>query len=658
MRYLFARRLCRIAAFLPVVAIASCVFDVERVASADDHSHGHGHSHGATEGAAPVERPKIYLDKSPRIVAYQLKRLDNERLLLVERDTTDAKYAPVYAAILTRAGISPQHREESLAALVTINKSDAVAEVLAALESLDESDRQQQRTIKQLAAMMLQTESAVLASKADALTAATKSESGAVRAIGSAGLIVAGKSAEAWSAATKSQQATLDWLAAIPLVPRPGVRSALRDQVVGLLADSQPVAVRRAAINSLSAIPAEQADTFQRLAPFVANNSFRTAAIGTMLKIPSAKRDVQISQQLAKELVKFAEETPAEDRTSEAFLDAMQFVDQLLVRLPADAVRPLRARLREVAVRVVQIHTIEEEMRYDTKFFAVEAGRSVQVVLKNEDLMPHNLVITAPGKLIEIAQAGALLGPAPGFEGKPFVPKSSDVLFATDMVQPERSEALTFTAPTEPGEYPFVCTFPRHWMRMYGVMVVVEDLDAWQKNPTEPKDPIGNNRSFVQAWTIEDFKADLIDGLKGRSPEIGAKLFAEATCSQCHKVKGQGGAVGPELTDVLKRWKGDHAAVLREILDPSHRIDSKYAVQLIETTNGKIITGIIKAEDKESVSILSNPEAKEPTVVPRADIEEIVKTSKSMMPKALLDQYTKDEVFEILAYLSSLSQTE
>ena len=55
------------------------------------------------------------------------------------------------------------------------------------------------------------------------------------------------------------------------------------------------------------------------------------------------------------------------------------------------------------------------------------------------------------------------------------------------------------------------------------------------------------------------------------------------------------------------------------------------------------------------VSILSDPEAKAPTVIKKSDIDEMEKTSKSMMPKALLDRFTKDEIFELLAYLEGLS---
>ncbi len=63
--------------------------------SVQDHD-GHG-----------VKPPRLFLDKNPRIVAFQLKRLDNQRLLLAERSDDDPKYLPVHAEILRREGIPP-----------------------------------------------------------------------------------------------------------------------------------------------------------------------------------------------------------------------------------------------------------------------------------------------------------------------------------------------------------------------------------------------------------------------------------------------------------------------------------------------------------------------------------------------------------------------
>ena len=616
----------------------------------------HQHEHG-DKGADPkIAPPRIFLDKSLRIVQYQLKRLDNQRLLMVERKTDDPKYTPVYSAILTRAGMSRQYRDEALLGLVALEKTDAATELLKALESMDAEDLQQQRTGRQLATMLLGLPADELRKKKKALIENTKSESQLARSAGYAGLLGAGHAPEAWQIGGQDSQGTLDLLTAISWLPMPAQRSEQRGKIVELVTGKAAAkAVRKQAIETLAVVPSQQQETFELLASFVSNADYRTEAVRTLLTVPAKLRDAGLSQRVVEVLVQHAEATPAAKRTTDSFLDAMQLADQLLARIPGEASRAYRNRLREITVRVVRIHTVEEEMRYDIPHFAVEAGRPVQVVLKNEDLMPHNLVVTAPGALQVVAQEGALLGPNPGFEGKPYVPKRPDVLYATGMVQSRQQERLTFTAPSEAGEYPFVCTFPRHWMRMYGVMIVVKDLDAWQKNPTVPKDPLGNNRAFVRSWTVEDFKDDLETGLRARSPLIGEKIFKAATCAQCHKVRGQGGAVGPELTDVLKRWKGDRLALLREVLDPSHRIDPKFAVQMIATDDGKVFTGIVKAEDKQTISLLVNPEAPKPTVIKRSEIDEMVKTSKSMMPKALLDRFTKDEIYELMAFLISLS---
>jgi azurin len=53
-----------------------------------------------------------------------------------------------------------------------------------------------------------------------------------------------------------------------------------------------------------------------------------------------------------------------------------------------------------------------------------------------------------------------------------YVPKSKKVLHATRMIAPLSATALRFTAPKKPGDYPYICTFPGHWIIMKGVMVV------------------------------------------------------------------------------------------------------------------------------------------------------------------------------------------
>jgi azurin len=86
--------------------------------------------------------------------------------------------------------------------------------------------------------------------------------------------------------------------------------------------------------------------------------------------------------------------------------------------------------------------------------------------------MPHNIVFVKPKTANEIAMAAMQLG-AKGFE-KGFVPDSDNILAASPLVDHGKDVKLEFTAPTEPGEYEYVCTFPGHHFLMRGIMKVTK----------------------------------------------------------------------------------------------------------------------------------------------------------------------------------------
>ena len=598
------------------------------------------------------DRPKIFLDKSARIVAYQLKRLSNERLLLVERKTTDPKYKPVFEAILTRAGMSPQYREEALAALATLNKSDAAGELLTALTKLPVENLQDKQTADELTELLIQQPKELLNGQIEAFANSTDADSETMRRVGFAGLVITGNDDRARSIAKDDSDKTIDYLGSISLIKDRSLLSNYSDQIWQAF-KSPEQSLRVEAIKAMAVLPEDQEKVFNELEPLITENKFRVSAVATLSKVPEESRDPAVSKTIVSSLLSYAKETLTEDRTSDQFLDAMQLADQLLKRLPADAAKQFRSQLSEVSVRVVRVTTLEDEMQYDVPYFAVEAGRPVQIILDNVDLMAHNLVLCQPGKLRDVAIDGFEVGPKNGLDGKPYVPKTDDVLAATKMIQAHERGRITFEAPTEVGDYPYVCTFPQHWLRMYGVMVVVNDLDQWLKNPVAPADPLGNKRQLVKKWTVDELVAGLEKNKEPLSLEAGKTIFTEATCAACHKLGGEGGAVGPALDEVVNRWKGDKQAILREIIVPSHRIDEKYSMHKILTLDGQTIIGIIQSENEDEIELLDNPESKETIKVIKDDIDEMVKTSKSIMPKALMDNYTQQEIFELLHYIEA-----
>lgn len=109
-------------------------------------------------------------------------------------------------------------------------------------------------------------------------------------------------------------------------------------------------------------------------------------------------------------------------------------------------------------------------LQFDLPRFAVAPGTKVTLLIQNTDDMAHNLVITQPGKRLDVVNAALALG-AKGPEMN-YVPRSPFVLWASPILNPEQSKTLTFTAPAKEGVYPYVCTYPGHGFIMYGAMYV------------------------------------------------------------------------------------------------------------------------------------------------------------------------------------------
>jgi putative membrane-bound dehydrogenase-like protein len=122
----------------------------------------------------------------------------------------------------------------------------------------------------------------------------------------------------------------------------------------------------------------------------------------------------------------------------------------------------------------VNISVVKDIMQFDKKKITVQAGQKVTLVLDNPDGMQHNLLIIKPGSLEKVGAAADLMARDPRGSDKHYVPQIPEVLHATKLLNSDESFILEFTAPTVPGDYPFVCTFPGHWRGMNGIMQVVE----------------------------------------------------------------------------------------------------------------------------------------------------------------------------------------
>jgi putative heme-binding domain-containing protein len=590
--------------------------------------------------------------------------VSTEDLLQMERDEA------VYGELLCRKGIRDELRREAATALAGSVPNGETAMLLAAARetaaacrgrgALDDS------TIIDLMRLAADSGQAALTEFRPQLADLAANGSRPVtRELAFVALVVADSGVDrAWSLAVSSPRLLHDLLHAIPLIRDPGHRADFYAKVAPLLQGPSQLTgdgstMRRAAMNAVASMRGREADAFKLLSALVSRSEDRSAAIEALLRIPRVHWPADEAVPLLNKVLAYLRKVPAKERTSPAARDALQLADALTALLPPADARSIRKELADLGVRVIRVGTVVDQMLFDPERIAVQAGKPVEIRFENTDAMPHNLVIVQPGSLEEIGAASEATATAPDAMRRNYVPASPHLIFASRLLQPREVQHLQFTAPAKPGIYPYVCTYPGHWRRMYGALYVVADLDEYLAEPDSyvttqalaPLDPMLKSIRARTEWRMDDLGPAVESLSPGRSFANGKRMFEVATCVACHKMNSVGAEFGPDLTK-LDPKNQKPIEVLRDILDPSFRIHEKYQTAVFGLHSGKVITGVVLDETPEAVRLIENPLVKaEPVTLRKTEIAEQTKSPASVMPKGLLDKLSREEILDLLAYI-------
>jgi len=597
---------------------------------------------------AEEARTNFFLPKNPVAAAYVLSRLSNQELISAPRSE------PVYLALLRRAGLERKYRFEALEGLAKLRKTDSLTELLDGLSELDKEGEASVSSIVDLSQILLQSKPVDLEAKRGTLeTLAGQSQLPITRQIAYAGIVTADNSMErAWKETGPEPARLTDLLLALPLLRDPKLAAPAYPRITALLKQDSNPDLRRAAITAISVAPDHDVETFKILSELIQSGIERTTVIGSLQRISQKKWPKEGLQPLIDSLLQYLQTVPPEDRTGGDFSAAIQFATDLASLLPEEKSRSLTKTLRGLGPAIIVLRAVYEQLRYDKQLIVVEAGKPVALVLDNQDAMPHNLAVVAPGALEEIGTAAEKMGPEADSEGRLYIPSSSKILHASKLAAPGQKIQLAFDAPAEPGDYPYVCTFPGHWRRMTGIMAVVKDVDAYLAAHAQSEQP------KITEWKLEDLASDLSNAAVGRNLENGKKLFTQMACGQCHKLGKEGYAYGPELTGVLARYKGDRASVLQQILEPSKIIEDRYRNVSFDLKGGEPIAGMVLKEDAESVTIQAGPSDSLIQTLKKSDILDRKPQPYSLMPAGLLNNLSKEQIFDLLAYVLSGGDSE
>ena len=163
--------------------------------------------------------------------------------------------------------------------------------------------------------------------------------------------------------------------------------------------------------------------------------------------------------------------------------------------------------------------------------------------------------------------------------------------------------------------------------------------------PPKVNPPKGPGRKWTRAEALP-----LVTDLRKRDLNRGRNLFHATQCAKCHRLSGEGGAVGPDLSTAGRKYPLPD--LLDAIIDPSKAISDQYGSERILTADGETLIGrVVRIEGKAHIYTL-DPDAP-PRIIDLDDIDRAVPSKVSQMPTGLIDTLNEEELKDLVAYLLS-----
>jgi putative heme-binding domain-containing protein len=195
-----------------------------------------------------------------------------------------------------------------------------------------------------------------------------------------------------------------------------------------------------------------------------------------------------------------------------------------------------------------------------------------------------------------------------------------------------RKKALAHT-PADKTEY---------YNTLSGAALLSESGNDLVEGP-QPKGP-GKRRTKEEALAMLD------EQLINRDFENGKNMFAAALCSSCHSMRGEGGAIGPDLTQVGSRFSAKD--ILEHTIDPSKEVSDQYASTVFVMKDGSSILGRLINDEDGKYYVSQNPFLPQTLrEISKAEVASTKLSNVSLMLPGLLGRLNDEEIKDIIAYM-------
>ncbi len=178
--------------------------------------------------------------------------------------------------------------------------------------------------------------------------------------------------------------------------------------------------------------------------------------------------------------------------------------------------------------------------------------------------------------------------------------------------------------------------------------------DVLTAAPAPPVNPLAEleTREIVQKWSVDELLPVVDEKLSQRSFEHGREIFTKAVCFRCHRVRGEGGMFGPDLTGAGGRFNNRN--LLESMIEPSKVISDQYQKTTFLLDDGRVIEGRVINLGGNGMHVLTDMfDPSKLEIVERQHVEESLPSKVSLMPEGLLDRFTEEEILDLMAFLKS-----
>ena len=181
---------------------------------------------------------------------------------------------------------------------------------------------------------------------------------------------------------------------------------------------------------------------------------------------------------------------------------------------------------------------------------------------------------------------------------------------------------------------------PPHVARQLRRVVGAKFADVW--GPVET--------SAVEDRALSRYRTLLTDRALATADVRNGRAIFQQSCGACHKMYGEGGVLGPDLTG-SNRTNLDY--LLFNVLNPSGDVPDAYRLVVVTTRDGRTFSGTVTGETDRQLTL--REVGREPAIISKADIQSRETTPFSMMPQGLFDALIDREVVDLVAYLRTMT---